>query len=124
MREGMSFGQSDDNSASKKEYLQGLGGISAELEEVFQNSLMGETLQRPEFADAAALVSDFRDIVKHADGSPLTISEAVRDLRIIAKEHGWNGDIWDWDVIRKEATKMNYEVRPQKMREDMEREGI
>ena len=122
MGEYVSFtNQEPENPTPEKTYLEGLKGISAQLEEVYQSLVMGDTLKKPEFADAAELVEDFRDNVKHIDGSSLKVSEAVRDLRIIAKEQHWNGDTWDWDVIRTEAAKMQYRVRSRKTDEEFKK---
>lgn len=120
MRENISFDQNNESTAPKKEYLQGLGGISAQLEEVFHGMVVGDALQRPEFADAAQLVADLRDIVKHDDGGSLDVPEAVNVLRIIAKGQEWNKNEWDWDIIRSEAAKMNYQVREKKTSKDIE----
>lgn len=119
MSEKIFLGQKGEDSGPRETHPEGLGGISAQLEKVYNSLVMGDALKRPEYADAAELVSDFIDIVRNGDGSPLDVPEAVRALRIIAKEQGWTGDTWSWDVIRREAAGMNYQVRPPRTRDDL-----
>lgn len=94
---------------------QELGGVSAALETIYNQIDRGEALKQPEFGEARELVEDFQEIVQHADGSKIPVSEAVQVLRIIAKTQKWNEDHWNFDTIRKEAEKMGYLVEPNKI---------
>lgn len=89
---------------------QEVGGISAALEKIYNQTNIAEAIKSPEYEEVSELVEDFQNKVSHKDGSRLPVSEAVGVLRIIAKEQKWNEDHWSFDVIRKEAEKMGYVV--------------
>ena len=96
---------------------EGLKGISADLERLYSAPNREEMLRTLPFQEIRETVDDYRNIVKNSDGTPLSEIDAIRDLRIIAKEHRWE-DAINWDTVREEARKMGYQVTDPKTSKD------
>ncbi|MBI3421185.1 MAG: hypothetical protein HY006_03915 [Candidatus Sungbacteria bacterium] len=118
MRESQ-FGTSNSDRMTVVIEEQELGGVSAMLERLYNQTSPSKLLNTPDFSAMKELVEDFQARVRDAEGRPIDMLRAIQDLRIIAKEQGWNEDYWNWDVIRKEAREMGYQVAAPKTSEDM-----